>query len=50
MPPDQIVRKAVDSGCLSVAYTYAEPTVFYEYVYDTAVLAKRSGLRNILPQ
>ncbi len=48
LSPEQIVRSAVDTGCLSIAYTYSEPTVFYEYVYDTAVLAKRSGLYNVM--
>lgn len=48
LTPEDIVRSAVSTQCRSIAYTYAEPTVFYEYVYDTAVLAKRRGLRNVL--
>jgi pyruvate formate lyase activating enzyme len=43
-----VVRNALESNCRSIAYTYSEPTVFYEYVYDTAVLAKRRGLCNVM--
>jgi pyruvate formate lyase activating enzyme len=46
LPPKEVVRKAVYSGCRSVTYTYTEPTVFYEYMYDTAVVARRYGVRN----
>jgi pyruvate formate lyase activating enzyme len=45
--PDQIVRNAIKTGCKSIAYTYTEPTIFFEYSYDTAVLAHRAGLKNI---
>jgi pyruvate formate lyase activating enzyme len=33
---------------IGIAYTYNEPTVFYEFVYDTAIKARESGLKNIL--
>jgi len=46
MEPDQVVRNALLSGCDTVTYTYTEPTVFYEYMYDTAELAHRFGLLN----
>jgi pyruvate formate lyase activating enzyme len=44
--PAEIVQAAQDSGCRSLAYTYSDPVVFYEYVYDTGELARRAGLRN----
>lgn len=47
LSPDEIVRKAVASGCASISYTYTEPTIFFEYAYDTAVIAKKAGLRNV---
>lgn len=47
MTPDQIVRSALASVCASIAYTYVEPTVFYELAYETAVRARASGLRNV---
>jgi pyruvate formate lyase activating enzyme len=46
-PPAEIVRKALASGCTSISYTYTEPTIFFEYAYDTAVLARAAGLGNI---
>lgn len=45
--PGEIVRRAVESGCRSISYTYTEPTIFYEFAYDTAVLACEAGLKNI---
>ncbi len=47
LAPEKIVAQALAAGCSSISYTYTEPTVFYEYAYDTAVLAHRAGLRNI---
>jgi len=47
LSPGDIVGKAVASGCASVSYTYTEPTIFFEYAFDTAVLARKAGLRNI---
>lgn len=45
--PEQIVAAAKHAGCRSIAYTYTEPTVFFEYAYDTACLAHEAGLANI---
>jgi pyruvate formate lyase activating enzyme len=45
-PPDRVVRSAVFYGCRTVTYTYTEPTVFYEYMYDTAALVRKYGLTN----
>lgn len=47
LAPSEIVEAALDTGCRSIAYTYTEPTVFYELAYDTAVLARARGLKNI---
>lgn len=46
LPPEEIVDRAIAAGCRSISYTYTEPTVFFEYAYDTAVLAHRAGLKN----
>ena len=46
--PEEIVKAARATRCRSVAYTYSEPAVFYEYVMDTALLAKKAGLGNVL--
>jgi pyruvate formate lyase activating enzyme len=45
--PQELVRAAEGSGCQSIAYTYTEPTIFFEYAYDTAKLAKAAGIANI---
>ncbi len=46
-PPDQVVLAARQSRCKSVSYTYTEPTIFFEYAYETAKLAHEAGLKNI---
>ena len=46
--PQQVVSTAQERGCRSIAYTYSEPLVFYEYVRDTARLARTAGMRNVL--
>jgi pyruvate formate lyase activating enzyme len=46
--PEDIVKRAIKSNCKSIAYTYNEPTIFAEFVKDTAVLAHKKGLKNIL--
>ena len=46
-PPEQIVTDALETGSHSIAYTYTEPTIFFEYAYDTARLAHQAGLANI---
>jgi len=45
--PQAIVEAALAAGATSIAYTYTEPTIFYELAYDTAVLAREKGLKNI---
>jgi pyruvate formate lyase activating enzyme len=48
LPPDELIRQALFYGCKNIAYTYTEPTVFYEYMYDTSVIAKRYGIKNTM--
>lgn len=45
--PQQIVKMAQDYDCESIAFTYTEPTVFYEYMYDIATLAQENGLKTV---
>lgn len=45
--PEAIVDLALELGVPSISYTYNEPTVFLEFVLDTARLAKSKGLKNI---
>ncbi|PIN86336.1 AmmeMemoRadiSam system radical SAM enzyme [Candidatus Woesearchaeota archaeon CG10_big_fil_rev_8_21_14_0_10_44_13] len=46
--PADIIKRAKQKGCKSISYTYTEPTIFYEYVYDTAMLARDEGIKNIM--
>lgn len=45
--PEEVAEEALRTGCSSVSYTYTEPTIFYEFAYDTGVLAKEKGLKNV---
>ena len=45
--PEELVEAALQGGCRSIAYTYTEPTIFFEYALDTARLARTKGLKNI---
>jgi len=44
--PEQVVAMAKRYGCDTIAYTYTEPTIFYEFMLDTAKLARKNGLKN----
>lgn len=46
-PPELVVKKATEMKARSIAYTYVEPTVFYEYMWDTGQLARKAGLANV---
>jgi pyruvate formate lyase activating enzyme len=48
LPPEQVVSNALKSNCQSISYTYSDPIIFYEYTLDTAKLAKKAGIRNVL--
>jgi pyruvate formate lyase activating enzyme len=45
--PEEIVTAAQRNRCRSIAYTYTEPTIFFEYAYDIARVAHQEGLANI---
>ena len=45
--PEDIVAEAIKGDCKTIAYTYTEPTVFFEFAYDTAKLAAQKGIRNV---
>ncbi|MGK7873640.1 MAG: AmmeMemoRadiSam system radical SAM enzyme [Xenococcaceae cyanobacterium] len=44
---EEIVAAALQAGCRSIAYTYVEPTIFFEYVDEIASLAQKAGLFNL---
>ncbi|MEA2052355.1 MAG: AmmeMemoRadiSam system radical SAM enzyme [Euryarchaeota archaeon] len=45
--PEEIVAAARQYGCKTIAYTYTEPTIFFEFAYDTARLARKEGICNV---
>jgi pyruvate formate lyase activating enzyme len=46
--PAQLVKLALENKSPTIAYTYTEPTIFYEYMLATAKLAGQKGLKNIM--
>ncbi|MEW6115484.1 MAG: AmmeMemoRadiSam system radical SAM enzyme [Nitrospirota bacterium] len=47
MTPEAVVNEAERSGCMSISYTYTEPTIFFEFAYDCARLAHQRGIKNV---
>ncbi len=47
LSPEEVVRAAQRQGAQAIAYTYNEPTIFFEYTLDIARLAREAGLRNV---
>jgi len=45
--PEQVVDLALQNGCKTIAYTYNEPTIFYPFARDIALIAKEHGIKNI---
>lgn len=48
LSPAEVVEKAKESGAPVIAYTYTEPTIYYEYMFDIARLAKEAGIKNVM--
>lgn len=46
--PADLVKKVKESGSPTIAYTYTEPTIFYEYMLETAKLCRQQGIKNIM--
>ncbi|MDD5153829.1 MAG: AmmeMemoRadiSam system radical SAM enzyme [Desulfovibrionales bacterium] len=46
-PPEEVVAAAEKLKCQSISYTYTEPTIFFEYAYDSARLANDRGIKNV---
>jgi pyruvate formate lyase activating enzyme len=47
LPPKKIVEYCLKHDIKAIAYTYNEPSIFFEYTYDTAKLAKEHGISNV---
>ncbi len=48
LPPERIAEVCKSKACPTIAYTYTEPVVFYEYVYDAAVYARERGIGSVI--
>ena len=48
MPPQEVAALAKRNRCASIAYTYSEPTVFYEYMVDTADAGRAEGVKSVV--
>ena len=46
LSPEEVVKNAKKNNCRSISYTYTEPTIFFEYAYECARLAREEGLYN----
>ncbi len=46
--PSKLVDSALENNCDSIAYTYSEPIVFYEYMLDSAKRAHKKGIKNVM--
>ena len=47
-PPEKLIELAKNYSCPSIAYTYTDPVVYYEYTYDSAKLARQANIKNVL--
>ena len=48
LPPKKLVQTARSYDCPSIAYTYNEPTIFYEYMFDTAEEGHKKNIRSVV--
>lgn len=48
MSPEELIADTLRQNCSMIAFTYTEPTVFYEYMLDTARLAKEKGIKTVM--
>lgn len=46
--PEDVAAAAHKQGCATIAYTYSEPVVFYEYMYDCARAGKKAGVGSVM--
>ena len=48
MPPKKTAELALNNNCLSIAYTYSEPTIFFEYMEDSAIAAREKNVKSVV--
>ncbi|MCW4033675.1 MAG: AmmeMemoRadiSam system radical SAM enzyme [Candidatus Bathyarchaeota archaeon] len=45
--PEDVISSAKKYDCLSISYTYTEPTIFFEYAFDTSIIAHEKNIKNV---
>ena len=45
--PETIVKNAINSNCLSISWTYNEPTLYFEFARETSLISHAEGLKNV---
>ncbi|MBN1480940.1 AmmeMemoRadiSam system radical SAM enzyme [candidate division KSB1 bacterium] len=48
LSPYDVARIAEERGCASIAYTYSEPVIFTEYMYDSALQGNELNVRSVM--
>jgi pyruvate formate lyase activating enzyme len=48
LPPQEIVNACLQRKVMNIAFTYSEPVIFYEYMYDIARLGREKSLRSVM--
>jgi len=48
LPPESVVASCLKYNSPVIAYTYTEPVIFFEFMYDTCVLARKSNIKNVV--
>lgn len=48
LPPEALIKTCLEQNIPSIAFTYNEPTIFFEYLYDTARMAHKKGIKCVM--
>ncbi|MCK5072006.1 MAG: AmmeMemoRadiSam system radical SAM enzyme [Bacteriovoracaceae bacterium] len=48
LPPEDLIASAIKTKSISIAYTYTEPSVYYEYTLQSSKLARKNNIKNVL--
>ena len=47
LPPEEAIKLAREYNCFSISWTYNEPTMWFEYTYDSAILAQKADIKTV---
>jgi pyruvate formate lyase activating enzyme len=46
--PERLLEMVVESGTIGIAYTYSEPTIWFETIMDLGTMVRSRGLKNVM--